>query len=85
MATDHGRIQFEGTYYLRGERSSWGQIIACSELNEEEYYEYYIIEMDRTLPASPQKSFFLPLTNALLIVKHDGFPILMGQVHHGQG
>lgn len=38
MATDHGKIQFEGTYYLRGEHSSWGQIIACSELNEEEYY-----------------------------------------------
>ena len=38
LSDNHGEIHFEGTYYLKGEYSSWGQIIACSELGEEEYY-----------------------------------------------
>ena len=38
MAANRDKIQFEGLYYVLGEHSSMGQIVACSEMNEEEYY-----------------------------------------------
>ena len=38
MAVTQGRISFEGTYCLQGRENSTGQIIACSELDEQEYY-----------------------------------------------
>ena len=38
VMTNQEKIQFEGTYYIRGEHSAIRQIIACSELDEETYY-----------------------------------------------
>ena len=37
MAANDGVIQFEGPYCLRGTHPASGEIIACSELDEEEY------------------------------------------------
>lgn len=38
MAVTQGEVRFGGPFCLRGQQSTMGQIIACSELGEEEYY-----------------------------------------------
>ena len=38
MAVTQGEVRFGGPFCLRGQQSTMGQIIACSELCEEEYY-----------------------------------------------